>query len=386
MDKKTVGLYIARTGMNVLRIFPVEEKKILFCSFAGKSVNCNPMYFNRYLLKYASEDYEYVWAVNDPEHVFVPEDLRGRIQLVRAGSPSYFREMMTAGIVIYNVGLPSGSLVPKRKGQIWVHTWHGGGAFKIANMGTDLSPVQQKINRIVGKQLDVFLSSNRIFSEKFPAALQVEPSHFYGTGLPRNDLFFRDHSGCREKVCRYFQIPENKKILLFAPTFRGSFYQAEDVDNLDYVPVVRALEERFGGEFVVLERKHHAVKPKLTEGVYHASDYPDMQELLAAADVLITDYSSSMWDFAMTDKPGFLYIPDLARFDQQKDFYTPVSCWPYPYAEDLAGLERLIAGYDPEKAKEKKEAYLALTGCFEQGTACEQLMEILKLSRRSLAE
>ena len=88
----------------------------------------------------------------------------------------------------------------------------------------------------------------------------------------------------------------------------------------------------------------------------------------------------------MTDKPGFLYIPDLARFDQQKDFYTPVSRWPYPYAEDLAGLERLIAGYDPEKAREKKEAYLALTGCFEQGTACEQLMEILKLSRRSLAE
>ena len=142
-----------------------------------------------------------------------------------------------------------------------------------------MTSVQKTIRHMVGRQLDVFLSSNRVFTEAFPEAMEVEPSHFYNTGLPRNDLFFGDYSYCREKVCRYFKIPEEKKLLLFAPTFRGSFYQAEDVDNLDYSRVVRALEQRFGGSFAVLERKHHAVKLKITEGVYHASDYPDMQEL-----------------------------------------------------------------------------------------------------------
>lgn len=379
MDIKTAGMYILRGGMNVFRIFPVKKKKIVFCSFTGKSVNCNPMYFNRYLLEHAARDYEYVWVVNDLEQVFVPEDLRGRIRLVKAGGMEYFRDMMTAGMVIYNVGLPSGSLVPKRNGQVWVHTWHGGGSFKVANMGTEMTSVQKTIRHMVGRQLDVFLSSNRVFTEAFPEAMEVEPSHFYNTGLPRNDLFFGDHSYCREKVCRYFKIPEEKKLLLFAPTFRGSFYQAEDVDNLDYSRVVRALEQRFGGSFAVLERKHHAVKPKITEGVYHASDYPDMQELLAAADVLITDYSSSMWDFAMTDKPGFLYIPDLSRFDEKKDFYTPVRQWPYPYAVDMDGMERLIAEYDQEKAVRKKEEYLKLVDCYEKGNASEQLMRILKI-------
>ena len=140
-----------------------------------------------------------------------------------------------------------------------------------------------------------------------------------------------------------------------------------------------SLRHSFGGSFAVLERKHHAVKPKITEGVYHASDYPDMQELLAAADVLITDYSSSMWDFAMTDKPGFLYIPDLSRFDEKKDFYTPVRQWPYPYAVDMDGMERLIAEYDQEKAVRKKDEYLKLVDCYEKGNASEQLMRILNI-------
>ena len=175
MDIKTAGMYILRGGMNVFRIFPVKKKKIVFCSFTGKSVNCNPMYFNRYLLEHAARDYEYVWVVNDPEQVFVPEDLRGRIRLVKAGSMEYFRDMMTAGMVIYNVGLPSGSLVPKRNGQVWVHTWHGGGSFKVANMGTEMTSVQKTIRHMVGRQLDVFLSSNRVFTEAFPEAMEVEP-------------------------------------------------------------------------------------------------------------------------------------------------------------------------------------------------------------------
>ena len=104
-----------------------------------------------------------------------------------------------------------------------------------------------------------------------------------------------------------------------------------------------------------------------------------MQELLAAADVLITDYSSSMWDFAMTDKPGFLYIPDLSRFDEKKDFYTPVRQWPYPYAVDMDGMERLIAEYDQEKAVRKKDEYLKLVDCYEKGNASEQLMRILNI-------
>ena len=109
-----------------------REKDTVLLFYRKKHKTVIPCTLNRFLLEYASAEYEYVWVVNDPERIFVPEDLKGKIRLVKAGSPAYFRELATAGIVIYNVGLPSGSLVPKRKTQIWVDTWHGGGAFKAA--------------------------------------------------------------------------------------------------------------------------------------------------------------------------------------------------------------------------------------------------------------
>lgn len=146
-----------------------------------------------------------------------------------------------------------------------------------------------------------------------------------------------------------------------------------------YKRILKALSERFGQEFVVLERKHYAVKPAVSEGVYPASEYPDMQELLAAADVLITDYSSSMWDFALTGKPGFLYTPDLGEYRQERDFYTPIEMWPYPYAENVDDLIRLIRNYEFREEKERRDSFFRLVNNYERGTACRQLKELLKL-------
>ena len=98
-----------------------------------------------------------------------------------------------------------------------------------------------------------------------------------------------------------------------------------------------------------------------------------MQELLAAADVLITDYSSCMWDFALTDKPGFLYFPDVRQFDRNKDFYTQPEEWPYEYAESTEALRQLILSYDPEKAEKRRNAFFEKVGNYEKGTACAQL-------------
>lgn len=382
MDKKLVGMYLVRGGMNLLRVFPVSGKKILFCSFAGKNISCNPMYFNRYLVQYAEKGYQYIWAVKDPDSVRIPEDLKNHVRLVKTGSAAYFFEMMTAGIVIYNVGLPAGSLVPKRKQQVWVNTWHGGGAFKAADMNADHTPFREKVNQIVGRQIDIFLSSNRIFTERVSEAMKVESRKFRSIGLPRNDLFFYENENCREKVCRYYGISRENGILLYAPTFRGNFLNAREAEGMKYPLVKEALEERFGKKFEILERKHHAVKPTVSEGVYPASDYPDMQELLAAADVLITDYSSCMWDFALTDKPGFLFFPDLSTFDKDRDFYTKPEQWPYECAQTMEELCGQITAYDRKQALKKRDDFMSLTESYEKGSASEQLMELLKIQKK----
>lgn len=379
MSLKMAGIYLARLLMKGFCIFPVKKKEILFCAYAGKNISCNPMYFNKYLLENGRTDLSCLWAVRDVQNTWIPPELEGKIRLIRVKSPAYFKAMMTARIVIYNLGLPLGSLVPKRKNQIWVQTWHGGGAFKAAGRDTSMTAIQKSVEKLTGKQIDIFLSSNQRFTDVFPEAVEVQASHFYNTGLPRNDIFFGDLAQYREKICRYYGIPETKKILLYAPTFRGDFYHAEDNGKMEYGDIVKALEERFGQEFVVLERKHYAVQPEISEGVYPASDYPDMQELLAASDVLITDYSSSMWDFALTDRPGFLYTPDLRRYRQERDFYTPIEKWPYPYAENIGELIERIKKYNFQEEKERRDSFFCLVKNYEKGTACRQLKELLKL-------
>lgn len=379
MNLKLVGIYLIRFLMRGFCLLPVKKKEILFCAYVGKNISCNPMYFNQYLLEQGRTDLSYLWAVQDMEKTWVPPELDGKIRLVRVKSFAYFKALMTAGTVVYNLGLPLGSLVPKRKKQVWVQTWHGGGAFKAAGKDTSMTPIQKAVEKMTGKQIDIFLSSNQRFTDVFPEAVEVEKSHFYNTGLPRNDIFFGDLTKYRKKVFDYFGIPGNKKILLYAPTFRGDFYHAEDNGTMAYKRILKALSERFGQEFVVLERKHYAVKPAVSEGVYPASEYPDMQELLAAADVLITDYSSSMWDFALTGKPGFLYTPDLGEYRQERDFYTPIEMWPYPYAENVDDLIRLIRNYEFREEKERRDSFFRLVNNYERGTACRQLKELLKL-------
>lgn len=379
MNLKLVGIYLIRFLMRGFCLLPVKKKEILFCAYVGRNISCNPMYFNQYLLEQGRTDLSYLWAVQDMEKTWVPPELDGKIRLVRVKSFAYFKALMTAGTVVYNLGLPLGSLVPKRKKQVWVQTWHGGGAFKAAGKDTSMTPIQKAVEKMTGKQIDIFLSSNQRFTDVFPEAVEVEKSHFYNTGLPRNDIFFGDLTKYRKKVFDYFGIPGNKKILLYAPTFRGDFYHAEDNGTMGYKRILKALSERFGQEFVVLERKHYAVKPAVSEGVYPASEYPDMQELLAAADVLITDYSSSMWDFALTGKPGFLYTPDLGEYRQERDFYTPIEMWPYPYAENVDDLIRLIRNYEFREEKERRDSFFRLVNNYERGTACRQLKELLKL-------
>ena len=86
---KIIAIYIMRGFMSIFSVFPIKEKRYFFCSYDGKSISCNPLYFNRYLIK-KNEEAEYIWAVNDIDNVFIPEDIRGKIKIVKTGSFHYF--------------------------------------------------------------------------------------------------------------------------------------------------------------------------------------------------------------------------------------------------------------------------------------------------------
>lgn len=106
-------------------------------------------------------------------------------------------------------------------------------------------------------------------------------------------------------------------------------------------------------------------------GCIDVSDYPDMQELLCTVDILITDYSSSMWDFALTKKPGFLFATDVQKYKDERDFDTPMSEWPFVVTTNNAELVEAIRNFNESVHFLKVEKHLRDLGSFENGQACE---------------
>ena len=173
--------------------------------------------------------------------------------------------------------------------------------------------------------------------------------------------------------------------MLYAPTFRNS--HTLDLYDVDFARLKASLEKRFGGEWVIVLRMHYYLADKAmavgAPWLLNATDYPDMQELLLASDVLLTDYSSCMWDFSLMKKPCFLYARDINEYRGERDFYTPIESWPFPLAADNDGLEKVIAEFDEAKYRADAARHHAELGSTESGTAAKQCVERIAAFLRS---
>ncbi len=214
-------------------------------------------------------------------------------------------------------------------------------------------------------------------------AKAVPTDRFLECGMPRNDFLINGtDKDIKGKVYRYFGLDPEKKIVLFAPTYRGVEGNANFDLEIDVEGCLKALQDRFGGEWVFLMRKHHFVEHVKTDGCIDAGDYPDMQELLYTVDVFITDYSSTIWDYSLTKKPGFLFAPDFDKYEQERNFYSDPATWAFPIAKTNPELQRLIREYDDEESREKIRKHHELLGDTESGHAseivCRKIIQFIK--------
>ena len=210
------------------------------------------------------------------------------------------------------------------------------------------------------------------------------------SGMPRNDLFFEPHPEIKKKVYDTYGLSQECKLVLYAPTYRGNFEDYEGVLDgtsldIDCQNVLRTLHTRFGGAWSFCLRLH----PKLNhikisdKAILNVSSYPDMQELLCAADAVITDYSSLMWDFSLTGRPCFLFTKDLEEYERVRGFYMPPSQWPYPIAHDNEELEQKILTFDEDLYQEKIKRHHLESGSYEKGTACKTVIRLLREKTKS---
>ena len=363
----------------LLRFFPhrpFHPKRIVFTSYLGKQYSCNPKYICEYIQKHSS-DYELVWAFQNPGQ-FQYLQKQG-IKTVKYNSLAFIYLCLSSGYIITNVR--DLNHIPFTSRQHVINTWHGGGAYKTVGSSTASQTIAERFRQnIAQKTCLTFLSSSRSFTE-----LTLQKSfHHTGTilecGMPRNDLLINgQRSDIRKKVLEHFQLPEDQHLLIYAPTYRENKAVADY--SFDTSAVKQALSQRFGGNWSILFRCHYYLVEEarnLNSDYVNASDYPDMQELLYASDILITDYSSSIWDFYFTKRPCFLYATDLDDYEISQGFYTDIHTWPFPLAENNQELLDNILCFDQNLYLHAIQKHHHDLHSFEHGTACQQVLNYIK--------
>ena len=382
-DLKLILKHIMRFFLKLFWLCPIKKNKIFFMANMGKGFLCNPKYIYQSIVSDERfRDCELIWCFIAPEKQDASL-FSSNTKLIRKGNIcKYFYHLLTSKIIIYNCG--GFSYAPIRKKQFLVETWHGGGAFKRVGLTVpNKSKSSKKGISMASKAIDLFLSSSGIASEYMLRQSMDYHGEILQSGFPRNDILFAPKKDKVIEIKRSLGIEPETNIILYAPTFKGNEDSAINVDTtyelIQPEKVKESFVKKFGGKWVFLCRGHQYANEISIQGSDgDVSSYPDMQELLMSTDVLITDYSSSIWDFAILKRPAFLFVPDLEQYEKnERGFLIPIERWPGIVAGSNDELSEKIMEFSSDEYLRKLEEFEKYASSYERGHACEMVKEAL---------
>ena len=361
-----------QNALQLFRALPLQDR-VNFIAFSGRQYSDSPRRISELLLKEHPE-IQQVWAFNEPEKFRFLEE-KG-IKVVKYKSLEYLYYVMTSRVYVDNAEF--WSILKFRPGQMVLETWHGGGAYKrVGGHRIDVNAREQQHAVEKMNKITLFLSSSKAFTNFVIRDAYRYRGEVLECGLPRNDDLLHPDPAAADRVRRALDIPENAKVLVYAPTFRNS--HSLDLYDVDFAALKAALEAKFGGEWIIALRMHYYLTDKAMASnapfLRNATNYPDMQDLLVCADALLTDYSSCMWDISLMHKPCFLYARDISEYRGERDFYTPIESWPFPLASNNDELARVIADFDADAYRAAVDRHHRELGSTESGTAAKQCVE-----------
>ena len=361
VDVKSLSLHAASA---IFRLFPIRKTRVLFQTFQGEYC-CNPKYVTEALA--GRDGVELVWALDRNADT---SGIPAVVKVVRKGSLRHCLVAATAKVWLENgLNLVRSRYIKKRRGQIYFQPLHG--SLGLKRQGLAGPEIRAKADAITD-----YCISNSAFEDEVYRTSYWPTTEILRYGHPRNDVFFKSAEdkarivGCVRKA---LGIADGVRLALYAPTFRPD----GDISciDLDHVKLKGALERRFGGEWAVLFRLHKRdmVRHHAPPGSWiDASGYPDIQELMVACDVGVTDYSSWICDYVLGDGYGFIYARDVARYSENPGFYYPLDSTPFPFADSNETLANAIEAFDPAKYQEEKSAFIKSKGCVDDGRASER--------------
>ena len=368
--------FVIRLMMTAFRVCPINRKKVVICSYFGKGYGDNGKAIAEALLKLDPE-LDIVWGVKSQFKDSLPENIRA----VEYNSWKYLWELATAAAWVDNSRKNAGTT--KRKKQFYVQTWHGTVALKRIE-----KDVEENLDEFYvagakhdSKMANVILSGCRFFTDLCKRAFWFD-KEIAEVGSPRSDALFNTDEQKQAEVKKALGIPCDKKVVLYAPTFRADGNL--DCYNMDFEAVLDALEKKTGDSWVFCMRLHPNVSDKAdfikySDRIFSGTDYADLYELIPACDLVISDYSSVMFDAGLINKKVILFANDIESYTADRNFYFDIKSLPFPLAESNGELLESINNFDEKAYFEALNAFNNEIGYCENGTAAKTIAErILK--------
>ena len=362
---------LAKAVWEICVKFPIQENKVYLTNFNGRGFADNQKYIAKELMK-REKEYKLIWLLQNPKTQKLPEGIIS----VKTGTFREIYHMATSKFWINNVRF--NQYFKKRPGQYYIQTWHAGLGFKRIEKDIEdtLSKEYIEMAKKDSKAIDLIVSNGPFMTNHFKRIFWYD-GEFLEKGHPRNDIFYTAGQKEKKQIYTKLGIPETTKTVLYAPTFRADY--GLSAYNMDYERVLNVLKEKFGGEWKLLVRLHPNLFDKFdalnlkSERILNVSAYSDMQELLFASDVMITDFTSAMFEFAIMDKPCFLYASDLEEYMKERGLITLQEV-PFPKTDTNDGLEQIIMEYNPDTYFHRVHEFMA-DKCCDRGIGAKSVAD-----------
>lgn len=351
----------------------IRKKRILFMSFGGQKYDDSPKaLYEKMKNDPFFKDYEFIWAFREPSKFQLD------CKVVKADTFKFYKAALSSGMWITNSSVERG-LKLRRKKIIEINSWHG---TPLKKMGNDIQENHSFRNKNKKKGVRIYCSQSEYDQEIFTRLFNTTKENILISDLPRNDALLEYTSERCDEIKKSLNIPKDKRVILYAPTYRE--FNRDKMNNCYIKPPIdfAKWQEKLGDNYVLLFRAHYEVVKVLgvesNSFVYNVSDYPCLNDLMCISDMVISDYSSIYFDYAILERPMLNFSYDFEEYSRIRGLYfdikSELGC-NVNLSEDslIEEIATLDIGKYSEYARLFKEKYAP-----NAGNACKTVINKIK--------
>ena len=390
MSIKEILKKVVFAGYNLSSHFiPVKNNVIMFESSNGRNYTGNPRYIYEEMLRQGLDnEYKCVWSLTDT-NIHIPGN---SLKIKRSGLKFLFYSLRSKFWIFDS---RHQYYLKKNKNTKYIQTWHGTPLKKLA-MDMDKVNNSETINIEEYKEefkkntsaWDYLISQNSYSSKIFKRAFAFD-GEMLEIGYPRNDILVNENNEAKiNEIKERLNIDKDKKIILYAPTWRDNEFHQSGIYKFATEMDFNAMKNALSDEYVLIVKFHYLVKDEINWDEYRdfiieCNEMWDIQELYLISDILITDYSSVMFDYALLNRPILFYTYDMEFYkDNLRDFYFDINTVPGPLIETTEDLVDFIKNNSKEdyfeKYGTKYRAFKDTYNEFDKGDSCKRVIELVK--------